>query len=200
MEFTKEQLQQIEAVAKEVLWPVVWSEKKARKHFSEKITPEVVLELARIALASLEAEPVAYMSRQKAELREKFGTCDEWDLHHQSVEAAFPSVNIPESDNYEFMPLYTAPPASVSVPDERAAFNSWNNDIDCPLAGRDAKTAAWLAWSRRAAMPPVIPDGWVLMPEEPTHEMLEAGDEQFGTYDVYRRMIAAAPKLKHDLT
>lgn len=39
---------------------------------------------------------------------------------------------------------------------------------------------------------PVIPDGWVLVPEEPTHEMLEAGDEQFGTYDVYRRMIAAS--------
>jgi len=56
--FTKEQLQQIEAAAKEVLFPVVWSEKKARAHFSEKITPEVVLELARIALASLEAEAV----------------------------------------------------------------------------------------------------------------------------------------------
>ncbi|HHT4570476.1 hypothetical protein [Enterobacter hormaechei] len=42
--------------------------------------------------------------------------------------------------------------------------------------------------------PPVTPDGWVLVPEEPTHEMLEAGDEQFGTYDVYRRMIAAAPQ------
>lgn len=43
---------------------------------------------------------------------------------------------------------------------------------------------------------PVIPDGWVLVPEEPNHEMLEAGDEQFGTYDVYRRMIEAAPKLE----
>ncbi|EHN8900137.1 hypothetical protein F6T96_002322 [Enterobacter hormaechei] len=41
---------------------------------------------------------------------------------------------------------------------------------------------------------PVVPDGWVLVPEEPTHEMLEAGDEQFGTYDVYRRMIAASPQ------
>lgn len=41
---------------------------------------------------------------------------------------------------------------------------------------------------------PVIPDSWVLVPEEPTHEMLEAGDEQFGTYDVYRRMIAASPQ------
>ncbi|UER82245.1 hypothetical protein LMJ45_14585 [Enterobacter cloacae] len=43
---------------------------------------------------------------------------------------------------------------------------------------------------------PVTPDGWVLVPEEPTHEMLEAGDEQFGTYDVYRRMIAASPQQK----
>ena len=41
---------------------------------------------------------------------------------------------------------------------------------------------------------PVTPDGWVMVPEEPTHEMLEAGDAQFGTYDVYRRMIGAVPK------
>lgn len=46
---------------------------------------------------------------------------------------------------------YTAPPAPVSVPDERAAFNACNNDTDCPLAGRDAKTAAWLAWCREEA-------------------------------------------------
>jgi hypothetical protein len=39
-----------------------------------------------------------------------------------------------------------------------------------------------------------IPDGWKLVPEEPTYEMLEAGDAQFGTYDVYRRMIEAVPK------
>ena len=49
--------------------------------------------------------------------------------------------------------LLSATPAQpIKVPDEREAFNAWNNDIDCPLAGRDAKTAAWLGWSRRAAM------------------------------------------------
>lgn len=65
---TKEQLQQIEAAAKEVLWPVVWSEKKARANFSEKITPIVVLELARFALLSLgtdtPAQPVIPEHRQ----------------------------------------------------------------------------------------------------------------------------------------
>lgn len=52
----------------------------------------------------------------------------------------------------------------------------------------------WLRVAYDAGNSPVIPEGWVLVPEEPTHEMLEAGDEQFGTYDVYRRMIAASPQ------
>ena len=46
------------------------------------------------------------------------------------------------------------------VQDERAAFNAWNNDVDCHLAGRDAKSAAWLAWQARAKLvgnSPVIP-------------------------------------------
>lgn len=52
----------------------------------------------------------------------------------------------------------------VSVTDERAAFNEWNNDVDCPLAGYDAKAAAWRAWCQRAARDnvpaaaPVVPD------------------------------------------
>lgn len=54
----------------------------------------------------------------------------------------------------------------------------------------------WLRVAYEAGNSPVAPDGWVLVPEEPTHEMLEAGDEQFGTYDVYRRMIAASPQQK----
>lgn len=66
-------------------------------------------------------------------------------------------------------------PAPV-VPDERAAFNAWNNDVDCPLAGRDAKSAAWLAWQSRAAMlaaapqspgsePATVPGKWIPVSE-----------------------------------
>ncbi|HED3540453.1 TPA: DUF551 domain-containing protein [Enterobacter hormaechei subsp. hormaechei] len=97
-----------------------------------KVTREERIELARIALASLEAEPVALRDERSGSggISKKPGFND---LPHGA-------------------PLYTAHPAPVSVPDERAAFNAWNNDTDCPLAGRDAKTAAWLAWSRRAAM------------------------------------------------
>ena len=145
----------------------------------------------RIALASLEAEPVAWAHRL---INKRNGVVHPWV--YGSAEAC-PS----EGDifNIEVMPLYTAPPAPVSVP---AAMEI---DDDFDSAFEHGKAVGWNAY--RAAMlqsfgnseqlnSPVIPDGWVMVPEDPTHEMLEAGDEQFGTYDVYRRMIEAAPKLE----
>ncbi|ECC4541290.1 hypothetical protein C2920_21700 [Salmonella enterica] len=54
---TQEQVIQIEVAAKAVLWPIGWTEKKARAHFSKKVTPEIVLELARIARAYMDIKP-----------------------------------------------------------------------------------------------------------------------------------------------
>ncbi|HCO9807314.1 TPA: hypothetical protein OCD45_000752 [Escherichia coli] len=108
-EFTKEQLQQIEAAAKEVLWPVVWSEKKAREHFSEKITPKVVLKLARIALASLEAEPAIHRWRRVTV--EPYGP---YPWHYGNFIGFSKPVEGIEDEYF-----YSAPPAQLSVPDER---------------------------------------------------------------------------------
>jgi len=102
-------------------------------------------------LASLEAEPVCVIDQSNLDYLKSGSDADVWPASRTEMGDVL---------------LYrAAPPAPVSVPDERAAFNAWNNDTDCPLAGRDAKTAAWLAWSRRAAMlqgadgnSPVIPD------------------------------------------
>lgn len=201
---------------------------------------------ARIALASLEAEPVAWAHRL---INKRNGVVHPWV--YGSAEAC-PS----EGDifNIEVMPLYTVPPAPVSVPaamemddDFDSAFEhgkavGWNayraamlqaepvsNSDELPLdylqghkdglewaaqlaEANHPQTGDWLyddpidlarAIRKGPDMPtvqggnsPVIPDGWVMVPEDPTHEMLEAGDEQFGTYDVYRRMIEAAPKLE----
>ncbi|HAV1473951.1 TPA: hypothetical protein JG874_001687 [Enterobacter hormaechei subsp. steigerwaltii] len=87
----------------------------------------------RIALASLEAEDAAKCPHQWS-----FGGLNKLQSQKQCVKCGRVEL--------------ATQPAPVSVPDERAAFNSWNNDIDCPLAGCDAKTAAWRAWGRRAAM------------------------------------------------
>ncbi|MGJ7839744.1 hypothetical protein [Enterobacter hormaechei] len=202
--------------------------------------------LARMALAGMEAEPVAWAHRL---INKRNGVVHPWV--YGSAEAC-PS----EGDifNIEVMPLYTAPPAPVSVPDEvcwedvpeeiteddMALASAWAhgfnqcraamlkhsepfivtsdhrmmempqveaiNAVTAMLQGVEnaetpttMQTAPALDSSPKIAeLPsgnsPVIPDGWVLVPEEPTHEMLEAGDEQFGTYDVYRRMIAASPQ------
>ena len=142
-EFTKEQLQQIEAAAKEVMWPVVWSEKKAREHFSEKITPKVVLELARIALASLEAEAVCVIDQSNLDYLKSGSDADVWPASRTEMGDVL---------------LYrSAPPAPVSVP----AAMEMDDDFDS--AFEHGKAVGWNAY--RAAMlqgangnSPVIPD------------------------------------------
>lgn len=151
------------------------------------------MELARIALASLEAEAAGYMNRFTGRV---------FTLEEQ------PGA---DTDVQVYVPVYTAPPGPVSVPDEREAFNAWNNDTDCPLAGRDAKTSAWLAWCRRAAMlqgaeraespsgnSPVIPDGYVLVPVEltgaMTNAMTDAILDDLHNVDIWRSVLAAAPQ------
>ena len=86
------------------------------------------------------------------------------------------------------------------VPDERAAFNAWNNEDNLPIAGVGAKNAAWLAWQARAMLQagnsPVIPEGYVMVPKEPTERMVIDGfesepDEAFSepeVWEVYQNM------------
>ena len=155
------------------------------------VTRQEEQELARIALASLEAEAsgrnlvLAYADSYR-------------DMANQGVES-IPVWSVITDLERNIAPLFTAPPAPISVP----AAMEMDDDFDS--AFEHGKAVGWNAY--RAAMlqsfgnseqlnSPVIPDGWVMVPEDPTHEMLEAGDEQFGTYDVYRRMIEAAPKLE----
>ncbi|CZW49512.1 hypothetical protein ACVGXN_05850 [Enterobacter hormaechei] len=147
----------------------------------------ILNELARIALASLEAEPVCVIDQSNLDYLNSGSDADVWPASRKEMGDVL---------------LYrTAPPAPVSVPDAATAirecmeeFPESVHDIveECAAIAENACRAAMLQGA--AGNSPVIPDGWVLVPEEPTHEMLEAGDEQFGTYDVYRRMIAASPQ------
>ncbi|WP_225990857.1 hypothetical protein [Enterobacter hormaechei] len=163
---------------------------------------------ARIALASLEAEPVA------------------WLLSGGGAKnnVSFDSGNAYADPLREVTPLYTATPAPVSVPD------AMEMDDDFDSAFEHGKAVGWNAY--RAAMlqsfgnseqlnSPVIPDGWVVVPVEPTEDMIVNGfesepDESFSdekeweAYDAmsgcqqaahraklcWAAMIAAAPKLE----
>ena len=222
---------------------------------------DVVKEMARIALASLEAEPVA------------------WLLSGGGAKnnVSFDSGNAYADPLREVTPLYTAPPAPVSVPaamemddDFDSAFEhgkavGWNAYRAAMLQGADGKPELtvcygsmpetngktnWTAmlhrkgqhpWEgitiERSEYPdrvryesdrmrhligelseepdileydsdahsgyvkpgnsPVIPDGWKLVPIDPTKDMLRAGQSVVGfwlnTVHCYSKMLAAAP-------
>ena len=108
-------------------------------------------------------------------------------------------------------PLYTAPPAPVfrdlyqpvdpqvaeyeEIMDQAIPDNSFTNEeLEAMAHGNNPVANAYRELLEFRRNSPVTPDGYVLVPIEPTHEMLEAGDAQLGTYDVYRRMIDAAPQ------
>ncbi|HGH4612596.1 TPA: hypothetical protein ACJIWU_003269 [Enterobacter chengduensis] len=132
-----------------------------------------------IALASLEAEPVAWT----------------WEIYGGgNMYAKIKPTSL------DAIPLYTAPPASVSVP----AAMEMDDDFDS--AFEHGKAVGWNAY--RAAMLqsfgnseqlnfPVIQDGWKLVPIDPTKDMLRAGQSVVGfwlnTVHCYSKMLAAAP-------
>lgn len=120
MQFTKEQLTE-KAVEQIKLVKTLELSHDAAEHAA------MCTALFEIALASLEAEPVGYYRKGS-----------------DGFYFASPTEQRPGT-----IPLYAAPPAPV-VPDERASFNAWNNDTDCPLAGLTVKQAAWLAWLKRS--------------------------------------------------
>ncbi|HFS8947037.1 hypothetical protein [Enterobacter roggenkampii] len=143
-EFTKEQLQQIEAAAKEVMWPVVWSEKKAREHFSEKITPKVVLKLARIALASLEAEPAIH--RWRLVTSEPYGP---YPWHYGDFIGFSKPV-----DGIEDEYFYSAPPEPANAEPVAWLWSHRKHPSEVSLVRPEdderAEGAHWSGWSCQA--------------------------------------------------
>lgn len=131
-------------------------------------------ELARIVLASLDTEPVAYLYKDGDDI--------EYNGHNEF------------SGGGKGVPLYAAPPTPV-VPEEI--------DVNDPALDTHRKWMAegWNAC--RAAMlqtgnSPVAPDDWVMVPKEPTEAMNKAGWAAMNEHDAinptYRAMLAAAPQ------
>lgn len=122
--------------------------------------------LARMALAEMDSEPVAWLAIYHGEVYD-----ETIGITRSVVEAQADHYGW-ESALTEIIPLYRHAQQPV-VPDERAAFNAWNNEDNLPIAGVGAKNAAWLAWQARAELAgnsPVIPDGYVMVPMRLTAE------------------------------
>lgn len=154
-------------------------------------------ELARIALASLEAEPVAWTDADELRDANNGGSGYLFSIGGDANKFADPRRQLV---------LYTAPPAPV-VP----TFDEWlevrgNKPLgwvkDAMRESYDACRAAMLQCkaepvsNRDELSSPVIPDGYALVPKEPTEAMLLllGLTGSFTAMDAaYQKMLAASP-------
>ncbi|MFZ5272115.1 hypothetical protein [Enterobacter asburiae] len=157
-EFTKEQL--IEHAKKHIAHDV-W----LRNKFGETHNTPATVELARIALASLEAEPMAYWRHAyRAD-----GFCYADGINSKKYHEANPLSQLSDGDYWQVTPLYTAPPAPVAPYASREQFeqwmlNQWGRDRGShdffmvpTISGQDYSDSytrcMWKAWNAcRAAM------------------------------------------------
>ncbi|MES0266798.1 DUF551 domain-containing protein [Citrobacter sedlakii] len=121
------------------------------------ITESNTLQAFEIALASLEAEPVAWRS-----------------LYYENHGLLTGSKNVLASwqkQGWECEPLYTSPPAPVSVPDEitredyKRRFMEEDNFDDTFRGGWNACRAAMLQGAEPVSNLDELPDGWVACSE-----------------------------------
>ena len=189
----------------------------------------------KLALASLEAEPVCVIDQSNLDYLKSGSDADVWPASR--------------AETGDVLLYRSATPAPVSVPDaihsqgEKSVGNDyyalgWNACRAAMLQGAEPVTTAYkfpddfdfdrfndVVWLEAVASnphmhslttstiamvalelnkrleagnSPVIPDGWVLVPVEPTAEMYDAGDRQLATKQVWDAMIAAAPRQEAD--
>ncbi|AXD42541.1 DUF551 domain-containing protein [Salmonella enterica] len=165
-------------------------------------------ELARIALASLEAETVAWTDAEELRDLRTVGFCEMFTVEPVSKDA----------DMYRVIPLYTAPPVPVSVPDglkqavefyeqvkqenipvETGAWKdavNWVLDEACRAAMLqdnqrdlsqpvDPQVAEYEQIMLQAGNSPVSPDGWISCSER-----MPAQDDWVLIYSKYGEYLA----------
>lgn len=71
-------------------------------------------------------------------------------------------------------------------------------EVDCGCVTTEA-FYHWMRVAYEAGNSPVVPDGYVMVPKEPTREMLDEFDSiiDYGaedSVDAWRRLLAAAPR------
>ncbi|EPJ6120421.1 hypothetical protein [Klebsiella aerogenes] len=108
-------------------------------------------ELARMALAAMDSEPVAWTDEEELRDANESGSGYLFGIERDANKFADPRRQI--------MLYRHAQPAPV-VLDERAAFNAWNNEDNLPIAWVGSNNAAWLARASlcRNSVPDVPPE------------------------------------------
>ena len=147
------------------------SEAYDEEEIREWLSSDEIMELSRMALAAMDSEPVAWLRNP------------DQGFHLPMLRLGSKDPN-PNFVNEEFYPVYAVPqPAPVA------------HVCTCPSGDGS------LRWPCQVhpGSSPVIPDGYVMVPKEPTKEMLDEFDSiiDYGaedSQDAWRRLLAAAPQ------
>lgn len=182
--------------------------------------PEIVRGMARMLLAAMDSEPVGYLIKDKYNPGGYFSrknsimSIRQEDIAEHEVSATplytAPTTPLALPDDYKIGEIRVGRLPTMNQDDYPGLGDWWvqlriGEDFEEVLARvygstpQEANNRA-AALACRAAMlnaGPVtaatVPDGWKLVPVEPTEEMYAAGDMQLATKQVWDVMLAAAP-------
>lgn len=179
------------------------------------------MELARIALASLEAEPVAYIFKHPAG-KLFWALTDESNKEQSDVIPVYsaPPVPVvpaalPENDDEDGHDIDYLEPSEVYALGRTAGWNACREAM--LQAGnfrenKDSSTNNFREIAETSTNYPVTPDGWVMVPKELTPEMMRAvqirselggyaTSNLSGAYNMFSEFwnvaVSAAPKVDY---
>ncbi|EHJ8052035.1 hypothetical protein ECP02994831_2790 [Escherichia coli P0299483.1] len=161
------------------------------------------MELARIALASLEAEPIGafHIAEQQVDGTSDYIKDGEWPIDNGIIEvyAAPPIPVVPEEKPMPNPLKMYAVDAVAAI----AEVRGWNACRAAMLQGKSEQpqnAQQNIPENIPGGNSPVTPDGWVMVPKEPTQAMIKAWLSEIANFRGhaagYRAAIEAAPQLE----
>lgn len=214
--FTKERLEEIAELARKATY------KPCSMHMTNLLVvcdSEVIEEMARQLLASMEQEPVAFIDRANLDYLESGADADVWPASGagsddvllyaapQLPQPAVLSVSegvlkslLPDVEKSEFWFEHNGKIFFEGVRFNNAVFEACRAAM--LQAGNHTEQHLYMVvhsgGANEKGNSPVIPDGWQLVPKEPTVAMNKAGWAAINEHDAinptYRAMLEAAPQ------
>ncbi|CAM7457728.1 DUF551 domain-containing protein [Escherichia coli] len=166
------------------------------------------MELARIALASLEAEPVGafHIAEQQVDGTSDYLKDGEWPIDNGIIEVyAAPPVPVvpaalPENDDEDGHDIDYLEPSEVYALGRTAGWNACRAAMLQGKSEQPQNAQQNIPENIPGGNSPVTPDGWVMVPKEPTQAMIKAWLSEIANFRGhaagYRAAIEAAPQLE----
>ncbi|EIV0089485.1 DUF551 domain-containing protein [Escherichia coli] len=167
-----------------------------------------ILAALRIALASLEAEPIGafHIAEQQVDGTSDYIKDGEWPIDNGIIEVyAAPPVPVvpaalPENDDEDGHDIDYLEPSEVYALGRTAGWNACRAAMLQGKSEQPQNAQQNIPENIPGGNYPVTPDGWVMVPKEPTQAMIKAWLSEIANFRGhaagYRAAIEAAPQLE----